>query len=100
MPGVVFYMAVRHLAAITRRLVEAGLPPDTPAAVVESGTLPGQRVVVGPLDRIGDLATAAGVHSPAVLAVGEVVGRRVAPSDPAAPAVRRPAGQDLATIDR
>ncbi len=100
MPGIVLYMAVRHLAAIARKLTEAGLPPDTLAAVVESGTLPGQRVVVGPLDRIGDLASAANVHSPAVLVVGEVVGRRVCPSDSASPAVQRPVGHDLATIDR
>ncbi|HEY1118499.1 MAG TPA: uroporphyrinogen-III C-methyltransferase, partial [Acidimicrobiales bacterium] len=100
MPGIVLYMAVRHLAAIARKLAEAGLTPDTPAAVVESGTLPGQRVLSGPLDRIGVLAEAAGVHSPAVLVVGEVVRRRVEPFAPAEPAMGQLAGHELADAAR
>lgn len=76
MPAVVFYMAVRHVGAIARKLTEHGRSPHTPAAVIESGTLPGQRVVAGPLAGIGDLAAAAGVQAPAVLVVGEVVRRR------------------------
>ena len=76
LPGVVFYMGVRYLGGIARRLVEAGLSPDTPAAVIESGTLPGQRVIDGPLDRIGDLAANAVVRAPALLVVGEVVRHR------------------------
>ncbi len=100
MPGVVFYMAARHVGGIARKLIASGLPAETPAAVVESGTLPGQRVVAGPLDRIGDLASAAGVHSPAVLVVGEVVGHRVTPFGPESHARPRPAGQEFAAIDR
>ena len=43
MPGVVFYMGVRHVAKIAAKLSDSGLSPDTPAAVIESATLPGQR---------------------------------------------------------
>lgn len=75
LPAVAFYMAVRHVGGIARRLIGAGLAPDTPAALIESGTLPGQRVVTGTLDRIGDLATELGVQAPAVFVVGHVVRR-------------------------
>lgn len=71
MPVVVFYMAVRHLAAIARRLGVAGLSPGTPAAVIQSGSLPEQAVVVGELATIADAA--AEVVGPAVFVVGEVV---------------------------
>ena len=36
LPGVVFYMAVRHVARIAARLGDSGLPLDTPAAMVET----------------------------------------------------------------
>lgn len=80
LPGAVFYMAARHFCGIARRLVEAGLSPEVPAAVIESGTLPGQRVVDGPLGGIGGLAAAAGMRAPALLVVGEVVRHRVRPA--------------------
>lgn len=73
MPGVVFYMGVRHVARIAAKLSEHGLPPDTPAAVVESGTLPGQRVFVADLADIGAVAERADIRGPAVFVVGEVV---------------------------
>ena len=42
-PGtLVVYMGVTHLAAICRTLIRHGKPGDTPAAVIESGTLPSQ----------------------------------------------------------
>jgi uroporphyrin-III C-methyltransferase len=73
LPGVVFYMAVRHVARIAAKLANAGMSPDTPAAVIESATLPGERVLVGDLGDIGRVAWAAGVTGPAVFVVGEVV---------------------------
>lgn len=71
LPVVVFYMAVRHIAAIARRLGDAGLSPGTPAAVIQSGSLPEQQVVVGELATIAELS--ADVTGPAVFVVGEVV---------------------------
>ncbi|MDY3559269.1 uroporphyrinogen-III C-methyltransferase [Gemmata sp. JC673] len=73
LPGAVFYMAVRHVAKIAAKLGACGLPPNTPAAVVESGTLPGQRVLVADLGDIGCLADEAVITGPAVFVVGEVV---------------------------
>jgi uroporphyrinogen III methyltransferase/synthase len=76
-PGtLVIYMGVTHLAAICRALVRFGKSPDTPAATVESGTLPSQRTVVGTLATIATIAAAAGLHPPALLIVGSVIEER------------------------
>lgn len=71
MPGVVFYMASRHVAKIAAKLCDSGMSPDVPAAVIESGTLASQRVLVGDLVDIGSKTN--GITGPAVFVVGEVV---------------------------
>ena len=70
-PGtLVLYMGVRRLPEIATRLIEAGRSADEPAAVVERGTLPGQRTVTAPLGEIADAA--ADMKPPAVTVVGPV----------------------------
>lgn len=69
----VILMGVENLPLIVQRLLSAAMPPTTPAAVVEQATLPQQRVVTGSLATIADVAAAAGIRSPAVIVVGEVV---------------------------
>jgi uroporphyrinogen III methyltransferase/synthase len=72
-PGtLVFYMGVRQLGQIAERLIAAGRAADEPAAVVERGTLPGQRTVRAPLRAIADAAGAADVRAPAITLVGAV----------------------------
>ena len=74
-PGtLVFLMGVGALAANAARLIEHGMAPDTPAAVISRGTRPGQRTVTAPLDRIAD--EAAGLPAPAITLVGAVAGLR------------------------
>jgi uroporphyrinogen III methyltransferase/synthase len=76
-PGtLVVYMGVTHLATIARTLIRGGKGEDTPAAAIESGTSPSQRVIDGTLGTIADRARAAGLRPPAILVVGEVVRRR------------------------
>jgi uroporphyrin-III C-methyltransferase len=72
-PAVVFYMAVRHVAKIAARLSGNGMPLDTPVAVIESGTLPRQRVHVSTLEMISSVMDDAAVTGPAVFVVGEIV---------------------------
>lgn len=73
---VAFYMGVKNLAANCRRLVENGLAPDTPAALIRHGTRGQQRTVVGTVTDIADRATAAGITPPAMTIIGRVVGLR------------------------
>ncbi|HVC84415.1 MAG TPA: uroporphyrinogen-III C-methyltransferase [Solirubrobacteraceae bacterium] len=72
-PGtLVFYMGVRTLPALTARLIEAGRPPQQPAAVVARGTLPDQQTVLGTLATIAGDAAGAGVAAPAITVIGDV----------------------------
>ena len=70
-PGtLVFYMGVGNLPGIGERLVAAGRPAGEPAAVVERGTLPGQRTVTAPLAEIAAVVAEEGLRAPAIVVVG------------------------------
>ena len=76
-PGtLVFYMGVGNLPGIAERLVAAGRPADEPAAVVERGTLPGQRTVTAPLSEIAATVAAEEIRAPAIVVVGRSAGLR------------------------
>ncbi|MDT0331793.1 uroporphyrinogen-III C-methyltransferase [Nocardiopsis lambiniae] len=70
---VVVLMGVERLSAITDALIAHGRSPDTPVAVVQEATLPGQRTVTGTLATIATSVATAGVRPPAVVIIGEVV---------------------------
>ncbi len=69
-------MGVRRLEPITAALVRGGRGPDTPAAMVQWGARAEQRVVTATLGTIAAAVRAAGLGSPAILFVGDVVGLR------------------------
>jgi len=73
LPTLVVLMGLSALPDIVARLRAQGMAPDTPAAVIASGTLPEQRSVVGTLDDIADLVARAGLEPPATVVIGEVV---------------------------
>jgi uroporphyrinogen III methyltransferase/synthase len=76
-PGtLVFYMGVRGLPKIAERLVAEGRPADEPVAVVERGTLPGQRTLLATLGDVAERAAAEQIRAPAITLVGEVAGLR------------------------
>jgi siroheme synthase len=67
----VVFMGLAHLAEIAARLIAAGKDAHTPAAVVSRGTHADGESVTGELGEIAALA--AGLESPALLVVGDVV---------------------------
>jgi uroporphyrinogen III methyltransferase/synthase len=72
-PGtLVFYMGVRALGRIASALIAAGRPGSEPAALVERGTLPGQRTVTGTLENIAEIAARERIAAPAITVVGPV----------------------------
>ncbi|MEZ4361496.1 MAG: uroporphyrinogen-III C-methyltransferase [Kofleriaceae bacterium] len=75
-PTLVLFMAGAKLAAVCRGLVTAGRASHTPAAIVESASLPSQRVTVSTLAELPAVAAATGVGSPALLVIGDVVSLR------------------------
>ncbi len=107
-PGtLVVYMGVTHLAAICRTLMRLGKAGDTPAAIIEAGTIASQHTEIATLETIAKTARSSGVHPPALLVVGAVValreelawyerlplfGQRIVVTRPAEEAVRAAAG--------
>ena len=68
----VFLMSVTSLPKICDGLLGAGMEPDMPAAVIEKGTLPGQRKLISTLENLPRDAANANIKSPAIIVVGKV----------------------------
>ena len=76
-PGtLVIYMGVRQLKAIAERLRAGGRDDTEPAAVIERGTLPEQRVVSGNLATIAARASEHQIRAPAIAIFGPVAALR------------------------
>jgi uroporphyrin-III C-methyltransferase len=70
---IVILMGIESLEAITKKLLEGGLNPATPVAVIEKGTTKQQRTVTGKIGTIVKETETANVLPPAVIVIGEVV---------------------------
>ncbi len=68
------YMGVTALPTVVKRLIEAGMPPDTPAAMVQQGTTAAQRTVVSTLSQLTAAIEEAGLEPPALFAIGPTIG--------------------------
>lgn len=69
----VLLMAVENAAAIADALVDGGLAPETPVAVVCDGSMPTERTVDATLGTLAEVIGSAAVRPPAIIVVGEVV---------------------------
>ena len=70
---IVVYMGVTRLCRIAQVLIQHGKSPDTPVAMVERGSWPGQKVAVSSLREVADPQVALPVKPPALVMIGEVV---------------------------
>ncbi|MBI4741067.1 MAG: uroporphyrinogen-III C-methyltransferase [Betaproteobacteria bacterium] len=68
----VIYMGLAGLPILSRQLVAHGMPGDTPAAVIQDGTLPRQKVITGTVADIPGRA-AGQLKGPTLIIVGSVV---------------------------
>jgi uroporphyrin-III C-methyltransferase len=68
----VIYMGVATAEAIAEKLIEDGLSPAMPLAVIENATRPGMRVLRSPLAGLAALVAKHQVKSPAVIVIGDV----------------------------
>jgi uroporphyrin-III C-methyltransferase len=77
---IVVLMGVGELEDIAKQLVEGGLNPNTPVALIEWGTLKQQRSLTGKIGTIAEEAKKKKVKPPVVIVIGEVVnlGRKLA----------------------
>jgi len=69
----VFLMGMRNLPVIVEQLIFNGRNPETPAAVMQQGTLGSQKVVTGTLDTICRIVEQHALKPPGIVLVGEVV---------------------------
>ncbi|HSL19536.1 MAG TPA: siroheme synthase CysG [Methylomirabilota bacterium] len=70
---IVGYMGVTALPEVVRRLLEAGMSPQTPAAMVQQGTTAAQRHVVSTVAELPAAVAEAGLEPPALFAIGPTV---------------------------
>jgi uroporphyrin-III C-methyltransferase len=77
-PVIVMYMAMKHLAQIAAKLVQAGRRMGEPVAIVCSATTDAQRVLETTLGEAAAALDESGLEPPAIVVVGEVVRLRAA----------------------
>lgn len=70
---VVIYMGLHTLPNLCQQLMAYGLPADWPAALIEEGTTPQQRVIAATLGDLPQKVSAANVTGASLVIVGEVV---------------------------
>lgn len=75
--GLVIYMGLHNLPRICQELMAGGLEASTPAAVIQQGTVRGQRSLVASLGSLADQVAAEGFSSPSIVVVGAMVAERV-----------------------
>lgn len=69
----VFYMGLQHLSKIVQELMRHDMNPQTYALCVSKISYPDQKIVAAPLAYISEEVEAAGLETPALLVVGNVV---------------------------
>lgn len=72
----VIYMGIANAASISTRLMALGCSAGRPVAVIENGSLPGERTVTGTLGGLSDLIRVHGITAPALIIIGDVVHAR------------------------
>lgn len=70
---IVIYMGLLGLPVLCQQLLAHGLPDTTPAAIIQQGTTQKQKIIVGTLHTLPDLAAAAHLTPPTLIIVGKVV---------------------------
>lgn len=72
----IFLMGMENLPLIANKLMENGKAPTTPVGIIQWGTRPEQRTLVGQLDNIAQQVKEQGFTNPSIIIVGEVVSLR------------------------
>ena len=72
----VFYMGIKNAKAIQKGLIEHGINPKIPAAIIENGTRANQKITVIPLDELGATIEIQKIQPPSLLVIGEVLNVR------------------------
>ena len=88
--SLVIYMGLHNLTYITEELLAGGLDPLTPAALIQQGTVAGQRYLEAPLAWIAIESRRQGFTSPSIVVIGRVVNHRIPSCSPPLATVTMP----------
>lgn len=70
---IVFYMGLQAVNVICKELIAHDMPASTPAALIQQGTTPQQKVFIGDLDSLPELVRLNEIKAPTLIIVGQVV---------------------------
>jgi uroporphyrin-III C-methyltransferase/precorrin-2 dehydrogenase/sirohydrochlorin ferrochelatase/uroporphyrin-III C-methyltransferase len=70
---VVIYMGLQNLDAITENMIRAGRAANTPAAIIENGATPSQRIAYTTLERLPETKRKGDFKPPSLLIIGHVI---------------------------
>ena len=73
---VVFYMGLHGAPTLCREMIAHGMPASTPVALVQKGTTPDQKTIVGTLGTLDEIVKTHEFKPPTLIIVGEVVSMR------------------------
>ncbi|QNI93066.1 uroporphyrinogen-III C-methyltransferase [Synechococcus sp. BOUM118] len=88
--GLVIYMGLHNLPRIAEELMAGGLATTTPVAVIQQGTVAGQRCLKATLVDVADQCRAEAFKSPSIVVVGEVIDQQIEACMPTPAAVTMP----------
>lgn len=66
------YMGVKGADALRRGLLEHGMAADTPAAIVQQGTMPEQKTYAGTVGSLTEIVSRHDIKPPSMIIIGEV----------------------------
>lgn len=70
---VAVYMGLSSLKYLSEQFIKRGANPETPAAIIDNGTRANQRVAVGTIADLHEIAERDGFEGPSMIIIGDVV---------------------------
>jgi uroporphyrin-III C-methyltransferase len=70
---IVIMMGLSRIGVICKKLIEGGLNKKTPVAVIQDGTTPKQRMIIGTISNIERRVRQQGIKAPSIIIIGKVV---------------------------
>ena len=88
--SLVIYMGLHNLPRIAEELMAGGLVPETPVAVIQQGTVAGQRCLKAHLAEVAEQTRVQAFKSPSIVVVGQVIEQQVESCGPVPAPVTMP----------
>ena len=70
---IAIYMGIKSIGTLRSKLLAHGMAADKPAAIIEQGATPEQKVHIGTVGVLPELVAAGNITPPAIIIIGEVV---------------------------